>query len=313
MRSNPVRTLCLVSTLSLGCAAAAPASPTTPRAEAAGAERLSELEATLREREQEIRELRSRLALAQAEAEELRHRERPARAETVRIRSGDGEGDEDGLLFFDDEGGDDWEVPAEELPEEASNAPRPTLRLYGSPAVRLPDTALRAPDLPPASLPPNPLPATSSSGAWSATPVVARPAPVYVPPPALAPSRPRATAVDAQYREALGALRARRFEDALRAFEAFLRRAPTHPQAADARYWRGEVLYILRRYQDARAAFASYLSSHAAGRKAADALYKLALCHRRLGDEASARRALERLRRTYPNSVAARTASREAS
>ena len=314
-----MRTLCLVSTLSIGCAASAPVQPTTPHADPAAVERISELEAAVRDREQEIRELRSRLALVRAEAEELRAREHARRGETVRIRSD--EADEDGLLFFEDEEDEssdgEWEVPQEDLPaEQVSEGPRPTLRLYGTPAVELPAAALRAPDLPPASLPPNPLaslpPATG--GTWGATPVTSARALVYVPPSSAAPrGASRGPVVDAQYRAGLGALRDRRFEEALGAFDAFLRRAPSHPQAANARYWRAEVLYILRRYREARAAFEGYLAAHAAGRKAPDALYKLALCHRRLGDEAGARRALERLRRTSPNSVAARTASREAS
>ncbi len=306
-----MRTLCLLSTLSLGCAASVPVTSTLPSEDAARAERLAELEAAVREREQEVRELRSRLALAQAEAEELRRRQQPAPGETVRIRSRGS--DEDGLLFFDEEGDDQgWEVPAEELPQdETSDARRPTLRLYGSPAVGLPDAALRAPDLPSASLPANPLAALPRrADGWNTTPVTAVPAPAYVPPAPAAPARP---VVDAQYRAGLGALRARRFEEALGIFDAFLQRAPTHPQAANARYWRAEVLYILRRYREARTAFEAYLRAHGSGRKAPDALYKLALCHRRLGDETGARRALERLRRSHPNSVAARMASREAS
>ncbi|MEM9074519.1 MAG: tol-pal system protein YbgF [Myxococcota bacterium] len=296
-----------VLVLSLGCAASAPR-PTTP-SPAAVEQRaeIEELREQAAERDRELRELRSRLALAQAEAEELRETPEP-RTETVRISHQESE---DGLDFFDEDAGEGWDTPAETLPEAAPSGPRPVLRLYGTPTSALPNglpsTALRSPELPSASLPPLP------TAALPAAPVVA--APVAAAPiarPTWTAPQPRPTrAVDAAYRNALGSLRARRFDEALAGFDTFLRARPRHPLAANARYWRAEVLYIQRRYAEARTAFQQYLRTHGRSTRAPDALYKLALCFRRMGDEAGARRTLGRLRQEHPSSVAARMAQQE--
>ncbi|HJL28819.1 MAG TPA: tol-pal system protein YbgF, partial [Polyangiaceae bacterium LLY-WYZ-15_(1-7)] len=130
------------------------------------------------------------------------------------------------------------------------------------------------------------------------------------PAPARAPA-PRADGALEAYRDALGALRARRFGEAEAAFERFAASHPQHRLAPNARYWRAEALYIQRRYPAARAAFEAYLRAHPSGEKAPDALLKIGLCHQRMGDGMAARRAYERLRREHPQSVAARLASRE--
>ncbi|HJL46574.1 MAG TPA: hypothetical protein RMG45_12080, partial [Polyangiaceae bacterium LLY-WYZ-15_(1-7)] len=234
-----MRRLILASTFSLGCAASTPATPTTP--EPGVSERLASLEAEAERREQEVEELRSRLALAQAEAEELRAASPVPPRETVRIGGEPRSTDEDGSFFEDGEG--DWEVPAETLPEPEdepepeARGSRPVLRLYGAPeapapasgpwsppegtvsareasgaawsrpqGIQLPDTPLR------------PIPAPRGMTPTAAAPAVA-PVPIptatasAAPAPARAPA-PRADGALEAYRDALGALRARRFGEA---------------------------------------------------------------------------------------------------
>jgi tol-pal system protein YbgF len=114
-----------------------------------------------------------------------------------------------------------------------------------------------------------------------------------------------------QYRSALSLVRSQAFERALPALASFVRSYPDHPYADNARYWRGEVLYVLRRYREATQAFERVVTHHPNGNKAPDALLKMAECQRRTGHLEAARKTLKRLTSRYPDSVAARIASRE--
>ena len=81
--------------------------------------------------------------------------------------------------------------------------------------------------------------------------------------------------------------------------------------ADNALYWRGEVLYAQRQYGRALRQFEGVLASAPDGDRVPDALYKIGLCHRRMGEPQRAREAFERLRTRFPDSKAARLASQE--
>lgn len=304
-----MRRLFLASALSIGpvlgagCAAHATTGPTTP--EEAG---FSEQD---RQEAENDRELRAQLALARAQVATLEaQRGGPGvdtEREVVRIAPSDPPS------FFEDdpagEGG--WDDPAEELPEiaepepalEAPDPRRPVLRLYGTPDPgAYPPLAPMMPT--PVVAPPSGdrLPWESASSAASV---------LAVPPVAQAPQR-----IDLgleSYREALGMLRDRRFTESEGAFARFLEVFPRHPQVPRARYWVAELAYIQRRYEDARRAFDAYLSTYPNGNKAPDALLRLGLCHRQLGQAQQATATLARLRSEHPESDAARLAAREVS
>ena len=116
-----------------------------------------------------------------------------------------------------------------------------------------------------------------------------------------------------QYRSALHLVREQRWEEAERALGEFLARFPGDALAAGATYWRGEVYYAQRRYHEALQEFQAVLSRFGSSARAADSLLKLALCHRRLGDQDAAQRYFRQVIEQYPTSDAARIASREGS
>jgi tol-pal system protein YbgF len=135
------------------------------------------------------------------------------------------------------------------------------------------------------------------------------------PVPVLASSPPINVPVEdpgaAAYRAALAHLSARRFDQALSAFDAFVRQYPRHPYADNALYWRGEIHYARRDYRSALASFSAMLERYPNGNKLPEALLRVGLCYERMGERDRARRVFERLRTLYPHSVAARMASRE--
>ena len=308
-----MRSILIVSAISLGsgCAAHVADAPTTPSAQVASDTVASDEHETAR-----VRELRAELALANA-----RNAEREVQAVAARTLGGDAPESEDG--FFSEDG--EWDQPAERLPEVAADEPeaeaepadqnRPVLRLYGVPQAP-PISSEGLPPLPYGDVPYRavttdlPMPPTSVVPSnehlpWESAPSVAA-APTQ---PFAAPER-----VDLgleSYRDALGMLRARRFAESLVAFERFEQAHPSHPQVENARYWQAELHYIQRQYGQAQAAFESYVGRYPRGRRVADALLKLSLCSRRLGNEREATAHMDRLRRDFPSSEAARLASRE--
>ncbi len=289
--------------------------------------------AALRRREQE---LEGRLALAEAEVLELRDRLREADAEsrrrTVRIgreRSGSGE-EAAGLQGMDAVG------PADEgATPESSDEPRPLLELVGAPPVR----SVSLPDVDPLVVPPPPagieagLPVVPLAGGdppgryarqiaarVASTPAArlpAVPAAVGTPAAAAAPSGLGASgsqgvdAATSEYRAALELVHGRQLERALAALTIFIDRHPGHPHAEGARYWRAEVRYAQREYALALAGFEELLRIAPAHGRAADALLKIGLCHQRMGDLARAHLVFQRVQRQFPDTEAARAASRQ--
>ncbi|MFO0693249.1 MAG: tol-pal system protein YbgF [Polyangiales bacterium] len=329
------------SVVPAGCAhhGASAASATTP--EPTGAEaRLEELVQRNAELEEEVRQLRGQLALAQAEVRDLRSgvggpAAAPAPRETVRIGSAEGATHEEGYV----------EPPLDSEPAPRGSArgggaernaqasasgrdERPVLRLYGSPALPLDGAGYitvrerlpPGPDVRP--LPPSAQPApvvaapTGAAAAPATLPApTAQPTP-QPPTPASAPtSAPGRSAEDdpaqQSYRAALALVTARRFAEANDALTRFLQQYPNHPYTDNALYWRGTVSYAERRYGDALRDFERVVAEFPRGNKVPDALYQIGMCHLRLGDRDTARSYFRRVQAEYPNTVAARLASRE--
>jgi len=195
----------------------------------------------------------------------------------------------------------DAEPPAEPEPAPQEQGPRPVLRLYGTPSAgqtSLP-TATLAPGTPPFGVRPS-------------TQVAPLPSSALLPP--AAPDVPAAAPDDAavrEYREALAMVRDRRLDAALPALERFVAAHPNHPYADNALYWRGEVFFLRHQFPQALREYTRLLSTYPRGNKVADALLRTGLCHLRMGDAARARASFRRLRESFPQSVAARRASRE--
>lgn len=287
-------------------------------------------------------DLEGRLALAEAEARDLRGQLREADTEARRrtVRIGEGRGGAEEALrtsHAEEEGFADVEV---DVPAPASDG-RPVLRLVGEPealAVR----SVQLPSAEPLALPPAPagvetrlpvmaLPGADEPGRYAralAARVAATPAARLPPLPAsasastLAPSAVAPAQLEAalaaplngpteDYRAALELVHTRRFEQALAALDVFLERNPRDEHAEGARYWRGEVRYAQREYAQALVAFEELLRTAPGGNKTADALVKIGLCHQRMGDLARAHLFFQRVLRQFPDTEAARTASRQ--
>jgi tol-pal system protein YbgF len=172
-----------------------------------------------------------------------------------------------GVRVGDDVDGDDYADPDD-------TAPRPRIRVFGTPRVSGKDVEQVDDGTDPAGRP------SHSS--------------------VIDPQAKRA------YDAAMGLVTAQKYEQALDAFAAFLVKWPDHPYADHAMYWRGECYFARGDFARAADQFEGVLARFPAGAKAPDALLKLGMSHQKLGNLPRARECFARLARDFPQTDAAR-------
>ncbi|MCB9591727.1 MAG: tol-pal system protein YbgF [Sandaracinaceae bacterium] len=312
------RRLRLIVFLALGGCATAPTPVARVAPDVSASSEASDVEseafATLRAQN---RELSAQLGLARAEAAELRDEVAAMREDAARRVV---------TLSPAPAACEEQEAPVAEA-EPVDTGPRPVLRLYGTAPAPLPEVdrpagrargvaMLPGPEAPAWVGPPPAatarLPVYNSAGddptagvpAIPLTPVDVRGGPVEAVPAAT-------DAASQEYRAALAAFSQRRLPDATAAFERFVAQHPDHPYADNAMYWRAEIDYTRRDYAAALSRFSRLIERFPRGNKVPDALLRIGLCYERMGQRDRARRVFSRLRQQYPDTVAARMASRE--
>jgi tol-pal system protein YbgF len=107
------------------------------------------------------------------------------------------------------------------------------------------------------------------------------------------------------YDEALAVMRTGDFDKALAAFAAFQRRYPGSGYAEAARFWTANALYGKRDYKEAVAAFRAFVNAAPKHPRAPEALLALANSQAEMKDRPGARKTLDELIKTYPQSEAA--------
>ncbi len=318
------RRLLLIVLLALGGCAPASTTPgggaTTAAAVPSEADLAEARAQTLAALRATNRELSVQLGLAQAESGELRDELAALREDEARRVT---------LIANQPTACQEPEEPPAPAEPRASG-PRPVLRLYGTaPASSRPAgtargvATLAGPDAPswvgppPAGTVRLPVVATSPGGPAAGVPAIPV-APVQVRGGAEAPAAPRPAArtraddaVTEQYRTALRHLTERRISQATADLERFAEEHPTHPYADNAMYWRAEIDSTRRDYSAALSRFSLQIERFPRGNKVPDALLRIGLCYEQMGQRSRARRVFSRLRQQFPNTVAARMASRE--
>lgn len=107
------------------------------------------------------------------------------------------------------------------------------------------------------------------------------------------------------YEEAIGQLRIGEYDKASAALSAFLRKYPNSGYADIARYWLGNAQYGRRDYKEAINSFRTFVTAAPTHARAPEAMLAMANCQIEMQDGKAARRTLEELVRTYPQSEAA--------
>lgn len=92
---------------------------------------------------------------------------------------------------------------------------------------------------------------------------------------------------------------------AIQAFRHYIKQYSESPLAANAQYWIGEVMYSQKNYTGAVDEFVKVLQNYRKSGKASDAAIKLGFSFYELKNWVYARRALEDVKRYFPNTKAA--------
>ena len=113
------------------------------------------------------------------------------------------------------------------------------------------------------------------------------------------------------YDAAFDLIKAKDFDKASQAFNAFLRKYPNSQYAGNAQYWLGEVNLAKGDLQGAGQAFAKVSQLYPKHPKVPDSLYKLADVERRLGHTDRVKGILQQVVNQYPGTSAAQLAQRD--
>ena len=111
-----------------------------------------------------------------------------------------------------------------------------------------------------------------------------------------------------EFEAALATLRKGDFAAAQTSFVAFMKRYPQSGYSSSSLFWLGNAQYALRNYRDAVANFRTLVTHEPGHMRAPEALLSMANCQVELKDVKSARKTLEDLVKTYPQSEAASVA-----
>lgn len=111
-----------------------------------------------------------------------------------------------------------------------------------------------------------------------------------------------------EFETALATFRKGDFAAAQTGFVAFMKRYPQTGYRSSALFWLGNAQYALRNYRDAVTNFRALVASEPDHLRAPEALLSLANSQVELKDAKSARKTLEELVKTYPQSEAAAVA-----
>jgi tol-pal system protein YbgF len=109
------------------------------------------------------------------------------------------------------------------------------------------------------------------------------------------------------YGEAFAAMKAGRYEEATRGFQAYLAKYPRGPRADNATYWLGEAHYMQQQYEAALKSFQA-VAAFPESRRLAEAMLRVGDSQAALKAYRNARTTWQRVISTYPESDAAKQA-----
>jgi len=116
---------------------------------------------------------------------------------------------------------------------------------------------------------------------------------------------PRASIALFRACQAMAAIRGGDFDKAVALFGSFQRRFPASGYTDSVRFWHGNALYGQRQHKEAIAAFRAFVTGAPDHPRAPEALLALANSQAEMKDVRGARRTLEELVKSYPQSEAA--------
>ncbi len=144
------------------------------------------------------------------------------------------------------------------------------------------------------TMPQVPAPQATQSLPISATPQSASSAPTT--------GKPAVSTPELEYKHAFQLFSSGKYEEARKAFEAFMNKYPDSKLAGNAQFWIGECYYKQKKYQEAIDAYQTVLDKYSNGNKVKDSMLKQGMAFARIGDTTAARILFSRLIKNFPDS-----------
>ncbi|MBD8163021.1 cell division protein CpoB [Erwinia persicina] len=105
-------------------------------------------------------------------------------------------------------------------------------------------------------------------------------------------------------------LEKKQYDQAIAAFQAFVKKYPDSTFQPNANYWLGQLNYNKGKKDDAAYYFATVVKNYPKSPKSADALLKVGVIMQEKGDKAKAKAVYQQVVKLYPNSDAAKQAQK---
>ncbi|MCL1039773.1 tol-pal system protein YbgF [Shewanella corallii] len=116
----------------------------------------------------------------------------------------------------------------------------------------------------------------------------------------------------ASYQHALDLVRKeRKYDEAIVAFDNFIKQYPNSTLIANANYWLGQLLYNKSDFTAAKQAFSAVVTRYKDSNKRADSLLKLGLIAEKTGDKVEAKNFYQQVQREYADTSSARIAGQQ--
>ena len=100
----------------------------------------------------------------------------------------------------------------------------------------------------------------------------------------------------------------KRYDDAIPAFQSFLKNFPNSTYAANAHYWLGQLFFAKREYNEAKQQFETVVNDYPDSNKRGDCLLKLGAIASEQNKSADAKAYYEQVVKEYPDSTEANLA-----
>ncbi|MFS2223497.1 cell division protein CpoB [Pantoea sp. B65] len=107
-------------------------------------------------------------------------------------------------------------------------------------------------------------------------------------------------------------LEKKQYDQAIAAFQAFVKKYPDSTYQPNANYWLGQLNYNKGKKDDAAYYFATVVKNYPKSPKSPEALYKVGVIMQDKGDTAKAKAVYQQVAKLYPNTEAAKLAQKRA-
>ncbi len=115
--------------------------------------------------------------------------------------------------------------------------------------------------------------------------------------------------IQAEYQQAFKLLKQSQYDQAIKAFDTFLKAHPQNQYSDNAQYWMAEALYVKRQYEDAIKEYNNLVSNYPESQKVPHGLLKIGYSYQELGKADEAKLWYTDVKQRFPGTTASRLAN----